>query len=76
MNREIIVGRNKYIIEYSPKVAMEILHKIIEWMEENNHYASSHGEGIMQDDNCQIDAPVLIADIVDNILKPQFIEEI
>jgi len=76
MNKEIKIGGNLYSINYSPETADEILDKIIAWMEHKDHYASAHGEGIMQNDECIIDAPNLIADIVDDILKPKFIKEI
>lgn len=72
--KQIQIGGYKYNIQYTSEVADTILNKIIEWMEDDKHYASSHGEGIMQDDNCQIDAPILIASIVDYILKPKEIE--
>ena len=75
-HREIIVGGSKYQIEYTPKAAMEVLQKIIEWMEDRKHYAAASGEGIMQSDNTIIDAPVLVSEIVDDILKPKFIEEV
>ena len=70
----IQVGEYQYRINYSYKIAVDALDKLIEWMKEVGHSASAYGEGIMQDDNCTIDAPVLIADIVDNILKPELYE--
>ena len=76
MNKEITIGGNLYSINYTPEAAEEIFEKIIAWMEDKKHYASSCGEGIWQSDNCIIDAPELIADIVDNVLKPKFIKEI
>lgn len=42
--------------------------KIVEWIEQNGIAATS-GEGIMQDDECQITAPELLGEIVDNILE-------
>lgn len=44
----------------------EIFKKIIDWIRERDAWS---GEMICQDDNCQIDAPVLLADIVDDILQ-------
>lgn len=76
MTKEIRIGDCLYSIQYTPESANEILDKVIEWMQHKNHYASAHGEGIMQSDDCLIDAPQLIANIVDKILKPQFIKEI
>lgn len=73
--KEIVIGDCIYKINYAPEVADAILNKVIEWMENPKRYASSSGEGIMQDDNCQIYAPVLISEIVDDILQPKFIKE-
>lgn len=74
--KEIEIGSNIYRINYSQDVAQKILDKIIEWMEHPDHYASHSGEGIMQSDNTVIDAPELISDIVDDILKPSFIKDL
>ena len=68
--KEITIGRFKYQINYSQEVADQVLNKVIEWMEHKNHYASYSGEALFQDDDCIIDAPELISDIVDGILKP------
>lgn len=69
--KQIKIGRNEYVINDSPEVAQLILAEIIEWMEHKNHYAAHSGEGIMQSDDCLIDAPELISDIVDKYLKPK-----
>lgn len=74
--KRIKIGDNFYYIKYTEEAASEIIDKIIAWMEESSHYAAHSGEGIMQGDNCIIDAPELIADIIDNILKPEYIEEV
>lgn len=77
MTKNIIVGTNReFEIEYSPEVAMKVLDKIIEWMTHKDHYASYSGEAIMQNDNTIIDAPELISDIVDDILKPELKKEL
>ncbi len=76
MTKEITIGERWkciYEINYSPEVAQQVLDKVIKWME--NHTASTSGEGIHQDDDCIIDAPELISDIVDDILKPKFLRE-
>lgn len=75
MKKQITIGSNQYNINYDPKTAMEVLNKIVEWMEDEKHYAAHSGEGIMQDDNCQIDSPELISDIVDDFLQPEPVEE-
>ena len=42
--------------------------KLEEWIKKYDAYL---GEHIMQDDNCQIYAPVLLSEIVDEIIKPE-----
>ena len=71
--KQIKIGDSVYEIDYTQESADAIINKIIKWMEHPSHYASSHGEGIMQDDNCLIDAPELIASIVDEILSPEWL---
>lgn len=68
MTKEIKIGRYPYEIQYSPEVAQQVLDKIVKWM--NEHPSAHSGEGICQNDECLIDAPELIASIVDRILKP------
>lgn len=75
MKKTIAVGGEPYEIDYTSENAFKILDLVIQWMEHKDHYASAHGEGIHQDDNCIIDAPTLISDIVDNVLKPKHIGE-
>jgi hypothetical protein len=48
------------------KIALE------EWIVKHGAHS---GEMIMQDDDCQIEAPVFLADLVDNIIKPEMIDE-
>ncbi len=74
MSKIIKIGGDNYEIQYSAKLGKGILDKIVEWMENKNHYASHSGEGIMQDDNCTIDSSELISDIVDDYLKPKSID--
>lgn len=54
-------------LHFTPDVKEQIAAKLAEWIKQ--HGAIS-GEIIMQDDNCMIYAPVLISDLVDNIIKP------
>lgn len=72
MKKQITIGDEPYEINYTQETADEVLNLVIQWMEDKSHYAAHSGEGIFQNDNCQIDAPTLIADIVDNILKPEY----
>lgn len=74
IKKTIAVGGYMYEINYDSVTAFKVLDKVIEWMQEKEHYASHSGESIMQDDNCQIDAPVLISDIIDDILKPESLD--
>ena len=76
MQREITIGSSVYSIDVTPETAMHVLEKIIQWMEHPAHYAASCGESIMQDDDTLIDAPVLVSDIIDDVLKPKFIREV
>jgi hypothetical protein len=75
MTKEIKIGDCIYKINYTPETADAVLNKIIKWMQHPKHYASSSGEGIMQSDNTMLAAPILISDIVDDILKPEFVRE-
>lgn len=72
MTKQIKIGGYDYEIEYSPEVAQKVLDKILKWM--NEHSSAHSGEGICQNDECLIDAPELIASIVDRILKPKSLD--
>jgi hypothetical protein len=76
MEKEITIGGCVYTIEFTTDNALKIMHKIIDWMEDPDHYAAHSGEGIMQSDNTLIDSPELISNIVDDILKPKFVKEL
>jgi hypothetical protein len=54
-------------IEWTPEKRIHVCDILSEWLIE--HGASS-GETIMQDDDCQLDAPELLSNIVDNVIKP------
>src|SRR5687767_7399701 len=69
--RQIKIGERNYVVQDGAEVATQVLEKIFEWMQHKKHYAAHSGEGIMQDDNCTIDAPELISDIIDGILMPE-----
>lgn len=72
---EIKIGDSKYSILADEQAKQDVFDKIIAWMQDKRHYAAHSGEGIMQDDNCTIDAPELISDIIDDILRPSCIED-
>ena len=75
MTKTITIGNEPYEIDYTPENAFTIFDRVLAWMQEKGHGASAHGEGIHQDDNCLIDAPTLISDIVDDVLKPRYLGE-
>ena len=74
MTREITIGGSKYIIQCGEQEVSAVFNKVVDWMQNPKHYAAHSGEGIMQDDNCQIDAPELISDIIDDIIQPKYVE--
>lgn len=55
------------IIVWTDEKRKAVCDKIEEWMKK---YGAYSGEKIGQDDDCQIYAPVLLEDIVDDIIKP------
>lgn len=73
MKKKINIGGEPYEIDYTSENAFKVLDLVIEWMEDEKHSSSMSGEAIMQDDDCQIDSPILIADIVDKVLKPEYL---
>lgn len=48
-----------------------VIQKIDEWIKK---YHAGAGEVIMQSDNCIIYAPVLMSDLVDDIIKPEYVD--
>lgn len=54
-------------IEWTPEKKEAAIKKLEEWI---HKYQAHSGEKIMQDDECQIHAPELISDLVDDIIKP------
>lgn len=67
------IGEDDYRIERSSEIYKAIVDEILLWCKE--HKVTS-GETLCQDDECVIDAPYLISDIVDKYLKiEEFVEE-
>ncbi len=63
----------KIYINWTQEKKDAIAEEIEKWMNEPTHTASAFGgEGIMQNDNCIIDAPVLISILIDKIIKPTY----
>lgn len=75
MEKTIKIGNEPYSIKYTKKTAYKVLDAVLAWMQERTHGASHSGEGICQNDECQIDSVALISDIVDDILKPVYLGE-
>ena len=71
--KQVKIGDSVYEINYTQESADAIINMVIKWMENPRHYASSCGEGIMQDDNCLIDAPELVSSIIDEVLIPEWL---
>jgi hypothetical protein len=59
-------------IDWTPEKKDAVVMAIDRWLKKHNAWG---GEMIMQDDDCQIEAPVLISDLVDDIIKPEIKEE-
>jgi len=53
-------------IKRSPEIDKEIVDKLVKWFEEHNCY---DGETLCQDDDSIIDAPNLLADILDEYFQ-------
>lgn len=75
MTKKIKIGDCFYKVQCSPETAMSVLEAVLKWMSHPDHYSAHSGEGIAQSDNTTIDSVELVCDIVDNHLKPEFIEE-
>lgn len=68
MKKEFKIYRGSTTITYleTDEIKQQVLDKIIEWCKEYNAHS---GEMLCQSDDCQIYAPILIADIIDDILQ-------
>jgi hypothetical protein len=62
------------VIEWTQEKKDKVAEKIEQWIRERGS-AACFGEGIMQNDDCQIEAAPLIADLVDDIIEPKFIDD-
>lgn len=61
-----------YKIEWTDEKRKAVCDEIEKWI---NKYGAGAGEVIMQSDNCLIYAPELLSDLVDDIIKPEYIGE-
>ena len=60
------IGSADYRIERSAKTDKAIVDEILRWCKENQ---VTTGEALCQDDDCIVDAPYLISDIIDKYLR-------
>jgi len=68
-----MIGGEPYEIDYTSVNAFKVLDLVIEWMEDEKHGSTMTGEAMLQNEECVIDAPVLISDIIDKVLKPEYL---
>lgn len=69
MKRKLVSFRiDDYVVEYfeTPELIKAIYDKIIKYYKTHENFS---GEGIMQSDDCIIDAPSLLCDIADDLIK-------
>lgn len=60
---------NNLIIIWTQEKKDKCVDLIEKWLQK---YDAQSGEMIMQNDDCQIYASVLISDLVDDVIKPQY----
>lgn len=54
--------------KWTPEKKDEVIKRLEAWIIK---YGATAGEVICQDDNCLIEAPYLIADLVDTVIQPE-----
>ena len=59
-------------IEWTQEKKDAVCEMLDKWLKK---YGAFAGEMIMQDDDCQIYAPSLISDMVDDIIHPEYVDE-
>jgi len=69
---EIYDGEVVIVYENTPKQQEEVVKRIIDWCKK---YNVSSGEDLMQSDDPIIEAPVLISEIIDDVLNFQYFEK-
>jgi len=63
---------NTLKIEWTQEKKDAVCIEIEKWLQK---YGAWGGEMIMQNDDCQTEAPVLIANLVDDIIEPVYIDD-
>lgn len=61
-----------YVIEITEDKYEKVFDAIIKYMLDNSCFS---GETLHQDDECIIEAPSCLSDIIDNIIQPKYIGE-
>jgi hypothetical protein len=59
-------------IEWTQEKKDAVCDMLDKWLKKHGAWG---GEMIMQDDNCQIYASSLISDMVDDVIKPELVDE-
>lgn len=58
-------------IQWTTEKKEAVIQRLDKWLKKYNAHS---GEMIMQDDDCQVYAPDFLSDIVDDIIKPEYID--
>jgi len=66
------IGGAYYFLDCSEEAKNAVYKRIVKYMEDNN---CALGEELQQSDKCIIDAPNVLSDIIDDILKPEPIKK-
>lgn len=70
-DKVINIGGSLYTINSSLPALESILHEIIVWMGKPENYDAYSGADMLESDSIIDSAPILLAKIVDDILKPK-----
>jgi len=74
MRKELKIYDGDVTVTYedTPEVRDKVFERVLEYVKK---YNASSGESIHQDDDCIIYAPVVLSDIVDDILEMEWKDE-
>ena len=75
MKKEFPIYDGEFIYEYeiTPEKKDAIVNRILEYCVANN---CVNGETLHQSDDCLIDAPNVLSDIIDDIIEFEFVREV
>lgn len=73
MRKEIQIFDGDVTVSYkdTPEVRDRVFERVLKYYKDNN---AGSGETIHQDDNCIINAPLVLSDIADDILEMEWID--